>query len=43
MGSRYQSREDEIGAIEEAGRKDKDKHTKQRLKALEMRAKDTEK
>ena len=39
MGSRYQFREEEIAAIQEARRKNKDKRAEQRLKALELRAK----
>ncbi len=39
MGSRYQFKEEEIRAIEEARRENKDKRAEQRLKALELRAK----
>ena len=39
MGSRYRFREEEIAAIQEARRKNKDKRAEQRLKALELRAK----
>lgn len=39
MGSRYKFSKEEIMAIAEARRKNKDKRAEQRLKALEMRAK----
>ena len=39
MGSRYQFTEEEIAAIKETRRKNKDKRAEQRLKALELRAK----
>ncbi len=39
MGSRYQFKEKEIVAIEEARKANKDKRAEQRLKALEQRAK----
>jgi len=39
MGSRYKFSKEEIMAIAEARRKNKDKRTEQRLKALELRAK----
>ena len=39
MGSRYQFKQEEIEAIEQARRRNKDKRAEQRLKALELRAK----
>ena len=39
MGSRYQFKQEEIEAIEQARRGNKDKRAEQRLKALELRAK----
>ncbi len=39
MRSRYQFKEEEIGAIEQARKANKDKRAEQRLKALELRAK----
>ncbi len=39
MGSRYQFKEKEIVAIEQARKANKDKRAEQRLKALELRAK----
>ena len=39
MGSRYQFKQEEIEAIEQTRRRNKDKRAEQRLKALELRAK----
>ncbi len=39
VGSRYQFKEKELAAIEQARKANKDKRAEQRLKALEMRAK----